>query len=211
MTSHSRTDYPVGLGGEVGPAGDPSQRLRLGSKKTFPAAISLVFILVTACSGNGAQTNPSPSGKTSAPVSVSATSADATEVLTVYRRLQDLVTAAFAHPERNPSPLLERYAYGRALADVYETVFSYRQEGVRVVGRPVISPEVTSMDLDARPKSAVITDCFDGRNWTSVDSKTGKPVSAPSQNLHYVIIVRVQRIKGRWFVVSASPDRSRTC
>jgi hypothetical protein len=136
--------------------------------------------------------------------------AEADEVLAAYRRLQEVVNRAYANPEGS-YPDLEEYAYGGALADIHQTLFYYRERGIRFTGEPSMSPRVTFIDLDANPPTATIIDCFDDSEWIPVDKETGESVAAPGQNHRYVVTATAQQIRDRWYVVSGAPDRSETC
>jgi hypothetical protein len=160
--------------------------------------------LAAACSDGSSGWRPaaSPSG------AVSSASGTAAEVVRVYEKLQDEVRKAYARPEAPPSGIA-RYAYADERAAIYETVLDYRSQGIRLTGRAAISPRVTS--LDEHGKTATIADCFDDSHWIPVDTRTGRNLTAPGQNHRYPVTVHEQQIAGRWYVVSSTPDRGKSC
>jgi hypothetical protein len=173
-------------------------------------------LLMAGCTGGEAapsaeQDTPTSSSQALASdPSESVGTAEADEVLAVYRRLQEVVNRAYADPEGN-YPELAEYAYGRALADIHQTLFYYRERGIRFTGKPSMSPRVTFIDVDASPPTATVTDCFDDSKWIPVDAETGESVAAPGQNHRYRVTSTAQQHDGRWFIVSDTPDRSRIC
>lgn len=179
-------------------------------------AVTLAYLMLAASCTKDDGASPSlpgssmPASGTSAGSSASSPSPSGAEaeVLQTYRKLQDAVTEAYAHPKRSPREVA-RYAHAKARSDIYATVLHYREERIRLSGKPRISPRVTYVDEKAMV--ATVTDCFDDSDWTPVDAKTGKSVGASGQNHRYPVTARLKRIKGRWYVVSAKVDRGKTC
>lgn len=176
------------------------------------AAILACMSIAVACAKDSGTRASSPDPPSKSPrfpgsTSPSPTGAEA-EVLATYRKLQDAVTEAYAHPKRPPAEVA-RYAYGDERSEIYATVFQYRQDGVRLKGKPRISPRVTA--LDESRKVATVTDCVDDSGWIPIDASTGKSVVAGGQNHRYAATAQLKVIDGRWYVVSSKAHRDRTC
>lgn len=168
--------------------------------------------LVAACdTAGGSRSTPADTSTQASPstsaASPSPSGAEA-DVLRTYRKLQDAVTQAYAHPKRSPKAV-ERYAWGTERSEIFKTVFRYRQQQIRLTGAPKVSPRVSS--IDEKRQVAAIIDCFDDSDWTPVDAHTGKSLAAPGQNHRYQVTAQARKVDGHWYVVSSKADREQTC
>lgn len=106
---------------------------------------------------------------------------------------------------------LDRFAADKALSQARESLLRQRASGVVYRGEPLISPQLTRVDLSTGTPLVNLSDCVDSRHWKPVYEATGKSAAAPGQPLRVPLAVAVRSIKGEWRVVEVQADRSRSC
>jgi hypothetical protein len=131
-------------------------------------------------------------------------------VLTVYRGYWAARVKAQASPDKPIPKDLDTYAIDKALTDVKSSVLRFRQQGIEFQGEPVLSPTVTSVQLEDRA-DASITDCVDSTRWTPVFVATGKSALAPGQPMRVIVESSARIYSGRWVIDSSVAHRDRTC
>ena len=189
--------------------------------RSVPAVPLLFFValsvLLTACSGSPSAAPPTSSTTTPPPTSpsVSATpSPDPTatakaEVLAVYRGYWAAKVAAHAAPAGPVPKDLSTYAIAKAQTDTEATILRLRQQGIAFRGAPVLSPDVTTIDLGQA--SAAISDCVDSTHWLPVFVATGKSALAPGQPMRVIVESTARIYSGRWVIDTSVAHRDRTC
>ncbi|EYT90887.1 hypothetical protein ThrDRAFT_03467 [Frankia casuarinae] len=148
-------------------------RARLGTAGV--SVLAAVVLLLAACSSDGGST-PDPaasSGPVSSPASSSGTpSPTPTSPADLARR--DALAAyvgmwkAYAqasHTSDWQAPYLSQYASGDALQVMTGNLYADHYNGLISKGEPVNNPKVTSVSPEDAPKSVMIDDCADTRNW----------------------------------------------
>jgi hypothetical protein len=105
---------------------------------------------------------------------------------------------------------LETYAGDKALANIKTAAIYYQDHNEVLKGTPVLSPQVTALDLSSSPARATIRDCVDSSNFQPVDKTSGQPVDTGDQHRH-VQNSSARIYMGRWVVMESSIDRTQTC
>ncbi|GEM_PF-2218591 len=183
---------------------------RLGRSAGLVGIVAM-FVLLTACLGR--QGGGSASG---APASVAASrSASMTpraiaerDALAAYTSMW-MTMAKDAETSDPDDPELRRYASGRALASVVNSLAVDKGRGVVSRGRPVLHPRVVSLTPDAAPVEATIGDCANTVNWTKV-KVDGSPFSDPPGGSRK-ITATVRSTDGRWMVVEVAVGPVGSC
>jgi len=126
------------------------------------------------------------------------------QVLATYNGyLEAYITASAAADYRTDA--LKQYVAEPLLGQLLNNLFNMSRSGVHNEGRPRWSPTVTELRLG--DDQTVIQDCFDSSNWNAVGGKA-KPTA---QAKKYPVVVKVKRIKDRWYVYESTAQRSSTC
>lgn len=172
------------------------------------AAITCALAPAACTSGGSTPPTPSPTSATSAATATPSTDPAAAAILDSYEAFSGGRVAALAHPRRKSLPKdLTRYGTGKALSDVRATILLFRQQGIELRGKPVLSPEVTDVD----GLSATISDCVDSTNWKAVYAATGKSALAAGQSARVMATVTATKPDDRWLITTVTNDRDRTC
>lgn len=184
------------------------------------AALLAVAALLSACTGE-AEPSPSPtraetsrsSGPTpsSSPSDVDPAVAEAeTEILDAYRGYWSAKVAAFSDPTRDPGPELERYAVDTAFSEVVSGVFTFRRNGIKVVGEPVLAPVVSDVVV-GEGGTATIVDCVDGSDWTPIYAATGESAAQPGQASSLTTTSTAYFYVDRWTIRTSVVDHGAPC
>ncbi|MFH8492278.1 hypothetical protein [Streptomyces longisporoflavus] len=108
---------------------------------------------------------------------------------------------------------LQKYARDKAASGVVVTLAWYKERGLKVVGRPRITPEVTTVDLRGNPKTAVLSDCLDSSPSDTVYKTTGKSAvnKGSKEPDRRPITAKAVVVGERWLISEYTIDRTRTC
>ncbi|MFF2374770.1 hypothetical protein ACFVUW_10340 [Streptomyces xiamenensis] len=177
----------------------------------------VVAVLAVGCgggdeTGGSEEEKPAPTSSPSASASVDPQSAAEAEVLAVYRNYWDAQIDAYAKASPTDTDL-DKYAYDKALTMAETELVALMLNGNIITGEPVISPEVTAINLDESPMKATITDCVDVTDWKLVTAETGEEVPLSEEQLRdprYVTTATVRTVGDTWMVVEVQPQ-DRTC
>ena len=158
-------------------------------------------------------TSPSTPTADASPSIDPTVAAVAPALLDAYRGYWGVKVLMFADPPANldgSSPHwneLRQFATDTAFADVFTNLHTFSRNGIGVVGAPVLSPTVTSVN----GPNASIVDCVDSTNWQPVYTSTLKSAAAPGQSPRLVTNSTLLFYDGRWVVIDSVVDRERTC
>ncbi|WP_405759606.1 hypothetical protein [Streptomyces sp. NBC_00073] len=173
------------------------------------AAGSAAVAVLAGCTSGPAEKKPVATTSASPSASADPQAAVKAEVAAVYRSYWDAQVKAFAKADVRDTGL-EKYAFDSAYADALADVAGMKVRGDVMTGAPVLTPQVTAINLDQEPKKASITDCLDVTNWKVVDAKTGAERPLPAERLkRSVTNFEARTVGGKWMITSAEPqDRS---
>lgn len=180
----------------------------------------LTLLALTACTqpSEDPTTSPAPStptATTTAPSSSPTPTVDPAVaeaealILEAYRGYWAAKVASYADPKQPQDPNLAVYAIDTALADAQAALFSFKSNGIIVVGEPVLRPEVGDIDLAAG--TATIKDCVDVTDWQPYYRDSGESAAAPDQFLRVPTSSTAYLYDGRWTIRSSDVDRSAPC
>lgn len=170
------------------------------------AVLSAAALCLTACSATshteGAPVDSEPAIDAEQATAVLETYRSAREVyIDLLQGELDMDTAG----ER-----LEQYATGQAYDSMLEDGTTFGEADITFQGEPGMDPEVTGLDMDSDPPSAVLTDCWDDSTWHPVQNGQALE-AAPDQDPRRVLNVRAQQQDGAWVLVELNPEEGRTC
>ncbi len=170
------------------------------------AALSVAALCLTACS--------TASDTEDAPVESEPTIDDeqATTVLETYRSAREVYIDLLQGEldMGTAGERLEQYATGQAYDSMLQDGTTFGEADITFQGEPGMDPEVTGLDMDSDPPSAVLTDCWDDSTWQPVQNGQALE-AAPDQDPRRVLNVRAQQQDGVWVLVELNPEEGRTC
>jgi len=130
------------------------------------------------------------------------------EALAAYRGMwADMVSAARTADYQDP--VLADHATGVALSTLVQGLYSYRQQGLVIMGKPVTHPTVTSLTPAAEPTQANVSDCFDDTHWLAYKATGGLANNVPGG--HRKISAVVTDIDGTWKVTQLDTGAEGSC
>ncbi|MER6186807.1 hypothetical protein [Streptomyces sp. NPDC001652] len=185
--------------------------------RTYATALLVTGSLALAgCSEDTAKDDASESKTPSAvPSTATATSASPSAdpgaaVEAVYRKYWDEKVKAYGKATVQGTDL-KKYAVAEAyLQDVTE-VKALKAKGFVATGKPVLAPEVDSVDMKRKTPRASLTDCTDISQWTLVKKSSGQAVTLPEGRLtKYITKVEAEKWYGNWVIVKVTPE-DQTC
>lgn len=163
-----------------------------------------IFEEVSATPTSTEPTSPAP------PTKDPAVAAAETDVLAVYQEYWDAQVTAFSNPKQyRPAPLRDLLMDDLYL-DFTSQLFHLELDGIEYVGAPVLSPEITSLDLGDEA-SATVKDCLDLTEWQAVFAETSESAEVPGQTDHLPMTTEVRRIGGDWLIASYELKRTESC
>lgn len=128
--------------------------------------------------------------------------------MAAYRGMwSDMVIAARAADYQDPT--LSLYASGAALSTLVQGLYSYRQQGLVIMGTPVTHPIVTSLTPSADPTQANVSDCFDDTHWLAYKTTGGLENNVPGG--HRQVSAVVTDIDGTWKVTQLDTGAEGSC
>jgi hypothetical protein len=181
-------------------------------------AVASVPLTLSACgassqSDSGSSvTKPSVSTSrdTSTPTSAStkAQSIAEGEALVAYRGMwADMASAARTADYQDP--ILAQHASGAALSVLVQGLYSYRQEGLVIMGTPVTHATITSVAPAANPTVANVSDCFDDTHWLAYKASGGLENNVPGG--HRQVSAVVTDTNGTWKVTTLETGAEGSC
>ncbi|MDO8119711.1 hypothetical protein Q6346_00110 [Isoptericola sp. b490] len=190
------------------------------SRLSAGALVAFLALTSAACTPSEPEPTKSTTTQSVGPASSSPTTATPTvdpeiaaaedAILQAYRGYWATKVAILADPVAEPGTELETYAVDTALTDVYSTVLSYRSAGIKMIGEPVLHPEVTDI-VPGAEGTATITDCVDVADWQPVYRDSGDSAAAPGQATDVLRISTAYFYDGRWTIRTSVVDRETPC
>ncbi|WP_146259165.1 hypothetical protein [Streptomyces tateyamensis] len=163
----------------------------------------------SAAPGGGNGTGGATAGGAPAPTA-GAEQAVGRVVLSTYQDWWAAQVKAYSGEDPNGAQV-RVYSNGLALANVLQSLAGLRDAKLVMTGQPAISPQVTSVDLNASPQSAVIEDCVDVTGWHQSDPATGSVKDAPQHLTRYRAKAVLRINAGLWKVFEFNREAGRTC
>ncbi|WP_327714026.1 hypothetical protein OG381_00280 [Streptomyces sp. NBC_00490] len=149
-----------------------------------------------------------PSTPTAASGSPSADPGAAVEAL--YRKYWDEKVKAYGKASVQGTDL-KKYAVAEAYLQDETEVKALKAKGLVATGKPVLAPEVDSVDMKRKTPHASLTDCTDVSQWTLVKKSSGQAVTLPQGRLtKYITKVEAEKWYGNWVIVKITPQ-DQTC
>jgi hypothetical protein len=181
-------------------------------------AVASAPLTLSACGGGShsaddssvTTTSDSSSRDTSTPTSSLGTpsSRAAGNALAAYRGMwAEMVVAARTADYQDP--ILAQHASGAALSTLVQGLYSYRQQGLVIMGTPVTHPTVTSLTPSADPTQANVSDCFDDTHWLAYKTTGGLENNVPGG--HRQVTAVVSDIGGTWKVTQLDTGAEGSC
>lgn len=188
------------------------------------AGLAIVALSLAACTGSQSPPEPSPTISTTAPtptvtpiLTPSPTPSSTpthnpveAAILHAYLGYWAAKVAAFSDPSKEPSAKLEKVAVDHAYSDVVSGIFTFRRNGIKVVGEPDLSPKVSKI-VTGDGGTARIVDCVDGTDWQPIYVQTGKSAAVPGQESRLVTTSTAYYYGDHWTIRSSSVDRDAPC
>ncbi|MGW4804918.1 hypothetical protein [Kitasatospora sp. NPDC004272] len=188
----------------------------------------LLPFLLTACSSSGAGSadrlgTPSgslPSAASTATANTSppgspapkegAQGLEGNEAVTAYQSWWDVQVDVLGRSNSDGTPL-RQYATGAAFTETVISLTQLHDSKLVMIGRPVTSPVLKSLDQQANPPTATIDDCLDVSGWHQADADT-KKIRDPQPRLsRYPATVVVKKYGNRWLVAEFTREEGKTC
>ncbi len=118
--------------------------------------------------------------------------------------------AQAGHTSDWQAPFLSQFASGDALQFMTRDLYADHYNGVVTKGEPVNNPQVTSVSPEGTPKSVMIEDCGDDRNWLQYRTDGSLLDDEPGAVHRIVAEVRLHT-DGRWRVTRFAVDVPGSC
>jgi len=174
-------------------------------------------VLAALLSGCGSEPDPDPSPSPvgvvpSAVSTIDPVEQDAREgALAAYDNYVRAYVAASASGD-TAGKELANYTADPLLRQLRYDLVLKRDQGLTTKGEPSWAARVTKVNVESRPFTAAIEDCFDGTNWQTVYKSSGKPAGVPGQAKRYVVTAEAtQYDDGRWLIRQSAAQRERPC
>jgi hypothetical protein len=182
---------------------------------TVATAVTLMAVLLSGCGSDpdpGADATAPPSTASSAaPQADTAEQEARTSALAAYDNYRKAYVAAAASGDVEGKELA-KYTGDPLLRQLKYELIQKRDQGLTTKGQPSWSARVTKVNVDSRPFTATIEDCFDGSNWQTVYKSNGKPAGVPGQAKRYVVTAEAALYDdGRWLIRQSTAQRERPC
>lgn len=190
------------------------------SRVVVGAAVAAAAILASGCTSSPERIAPSPSttaepsprAKETTPVPTPDAQLVAAEaaILEAYAGYWNAKVVSFADPSKEQDPNLQHFAIDTALAEAQTAIFSFRSNGIAVIGQPGLAPVVSDVELGEAP-SAKIFDCVDVSNWQPVHAATGASAAPPDQQLRVPTESTASFFDGRRTIRTSVVFREQSC
>ncbi|MFF3617257.1 hypothetical protein [Streptomyces sp. NPDC002580] len=183
-------------------------------KAALTSLIGCLTVALAACSGNDAKDgstkrtassaapSPSTSAETIAPPNTDAEG----PIERAYRRYWDEKVAAYAKASVKGTSL-KTYAVAEAYAATETEVNALKAKGLIAIGKPTLTPKVTSVNTKRQVPQGLLTDCTDVSQWKLIRQSSGEEVTLPKGRLtQYVTKVVAEKWYGHWVIVKVTPE-----
>ena len=183
---------------------------RLARRRAADVGLGIaVGLLLAACSADsgsppgptvssGAVSPPAPSSGTPSSTPTSATELARRDAVAAYVAMWK-ADAQASHTSDWRATDLSRYASGEALQVLTGGLYADHANGLVSRGEPINDPEVTSTDPVDAPKTVMISDCSDSRNWVRYKADGSAFTDTPGGLRRIVAEVRIHT-DGVWRV-----------
>lgn len=154
-------------------------------RRNVAAKFVMVALIVAGCSSDtpsegpdsdDAAPGPEPSQSAAAsapPPQISPSDSAQALAIAAYQSMwEDYATAAETSDWQWPR--LADHATGEALSVMSRGLYASSYNGLVSRGKPVLNPQVTSVDPPDDPTTVTISDCGDSSNWLRYDAETGE-------------------------------------
>ncbi|MEE1805179.1 hypothetical protein [Streptomyces sp. BE133] len=103
---------------------------------------------------------------------------------------------------------LKKYAAAGALVSAETDAKSTHARGLIHVGEvSVLSPTVTSLDVNRKIPNVMMSSCLDIARWKVINAETRKPAALPTERLtRFVVVTTVERWPEGWRVIRDEPQ-----
>jgi hypothetical protein len=190
----------------------PGRRRAVRSGVATIAALTLTACATNVSGSASARTHaaaqPSPSAlrpPLSSPADVARQQAIAA-YLGMWRNFADAATTSDWR-----SPALAQNATGDALSTLSRGLYADHYNGLVSRGRPVNTPEVSSVDPVDSPTTVVIADCGDSTTWTKYRADNGQPVNDGPSGRRQINAIVKKAVDGSWKVTDFGVQAVGTC
>jgi hypothetical protein len=130
------------------------------------------------------------------------------EALAAYRGMwADMVSAARTADYQDP--VLADHATGAALSTLVQGLYSYRQQGLVIMGAPATHPTVTSVTPATDPIQVNVSDCFNDTHWLAYKATGGLENNVPGG--HRQVTAVVTNSDGTWKVAQLDTGAEGSC
>ena len=131
-------------------------------------------------------------------------------IIEAYRGYWDGLVTSFADPAQPQSPALAANSDDTALTDAQAALIQLQSTGIHLVGEPILTPTVTSIDLSSAP-TATVVDCVDASNWLPVFTSSGESAAAPDQPTRLTYEATAFHPEDRWLIRTVTVHRDQPC
>lgn len=175
------------------------------------AAVAVTAGALTVGCSKDDKAAPLPASPSASPSpSVDPQAAEKTAMLAVYQAFWDAQLKVYATGTMKDTGI-EKVGTDKAYAKVQTTRIYYVDNGFVMTGAPGLSPQVTSLDMTAKPPIATITDCIDSTNYVKVEKASGKPVETLDKNRRHVAAYTALKVGGAWQIRDFDISRDQLC
>ena len=176
--------------------------------RIIAAAIVMACLAVSACDKQ--PSNPEPS------TSVSATPDTAAARRDVAARYDKWYSAYVkilkkGYDEATDSAVLKNYLVEPQLTTTTNDLAKLDRLNIVYRGRPTWTTDVTALNLDAQPSTAVLRSCLDLSKASPVDKTTGENLKPANELPRFVIQVSARRVNGAWYFTNLNSRRTTPC
>lgn len=178
-------------------------------------AVTLIAALFSGCGSDpgpvtDATRQPSPASPATPQADTAEQEARAS-ALAAYDNYRKAYVAAAASGDTDGAELA-KYTADPLLRELKYELLQKREQGLTTRGQPDWSAQVVKVNVESRPFTATIEDCFDGTNWQTVYKSNGEPAGVPGQAKRYVVVAEAALYDdGRWLIRQSTAQRERPC
>ncbi len=173
-------------------------------------AVGCAVLLAAGCASSGKPAAKASPSVAASPSSAAPDAAAKEQVLTAYHGMWAAMVKIYSSGTLEGATLQD-YAADKALAGIKASEAYYQDQNLVVKGQPVLTPQVTSIDLSANPPTAQITSCVDSTNFLPVDKNTGKPAQLASNVFRHVENSTAIKDRDRWLITQSVIQQDQSC
>jgi hypothetical protein len=167
-------------------------------------------LLAAGCASSGKPAAVSSPSAVASPSTPAPDAAAKAQVLATYRGMWADMVKIYGSGTLEGTDL-QTYAADKALAGIKASELYYQEQNLVVKGEPVLSPQITSIDLSANPPTAQITSCVDSTHFLPVDKNTGKPAKLASNVFRHVENSTAIEDEGKWVIIESVIQQDQSC